>query len=150
MQPALNETLSGVRDSGRHVHCCRHHRQLHFLRWTLVVLSEPIFHMVTIMCILHGTPLIHIHFQRLKFSRSSSWGNWIEQQLKPWEPAYLLLASFGKMVVTTVFLFLVYFVVRPAYNMGVRAVFNLRSSVLSLMSSNLTLSLTAWILLQIV
>jgi len=39
------------------------------------------------------------------------------------------------MVVTTVFLFLVYFVVRPAYNMGVRAVFNLLSSVLSLMSS---------------
>jgi len=39
------------------------------------------------------------------------------------------------MVVTTVFLFLVYFVVRPAYNMGVREVFNLLSSVLSLMSS---------------
>jgi len=54
------------------------------------------------------------------------------------------------MVVTTVFLFLLNFVVRPTYDMGVRAVFNLLSSVLSLMSSNLTLSLTACILLQIV
>jgi len=39
------------------------------------------------------------------------------------------------MVVATVFHFLAYFVVRPAYNMGIREVFNLLSSFRSFVSS---------------